>query len=323
MLFIFSRCFNVCSCTLLKPNIKAIKEHLDLIEATHSLVFVHHIKYDAYTSIMPIQVRLHKDRVMLLRNLLEKKPELYKNRDLLFSLSSQLVGVERASSTRSQHLIHLFMGQAALRSESYEDALAILLSLIDKNFDPRSLNDTESALVWKTIEQLALSPFRNTKGKLALLSVAATKCDASHVSSLLVAWRQLLVSSEMDEYQPLGGKTLSAAHFILKEEEKRFLNADIEDIGSPNSVSQNCHDFYQPVGSPLHDESSYSIQKHSTGLKMIANGSTLFYLESLFFQLDQDTIPFPISLCPNLLRHDIPSTLSLLLISRAVSLIVA
>ena len=291
-----------------------------MIEATHSLVFVHHIQYDAYTSIMPIQVRLHKDRVMLLRNLLEKKPELYKNRDLLFSLSSQLVGVERASSPRSQYLIHLFTAQAALRSESYEDALAILLSLIEKNFDPRSLNDTESALVWKTIEQLALSPFRNTKGKLALLSVAATNCEASHVSSLLVTWRQLLVCSEMDEYKSLGGKPLSAAHSILKEEEKRLFNSDIQDTGSPSTVSQNCHDFYRPVGSPLHDESPYSTQNHSAGLKEIANGSTLFYLESLLFQLDQDTIPFPISLFPNLLGHDIPSALSHLLVSRAVSL---
>ena len=304
------------SCSLLKPTIKSIKEHLDLIDATDMLVGQYHVMNDEYTRVLPIQIRLHNDRIQFIRLLLLKHPELYKKHDWLLDLLKKLIGDTPAVTPRSKYLIQIFKAQAALKLNSYEDAFKILMKISEKTLKSDILVVEELEMFGNEAKRLALSPYSNDEGKLALLSTAVTNSSAFNIPSLLPVWRKTYIMSKLQKYHYFTGKTPQEAYILLQNQIGKKSGEKVVQ----NESCQESIDFYKPVGSILGDFYAEKDQNEAEKLEM-QSASKLVHMLSLFHQIQESDEYNSKWLLPNLLKEDIPLAFSHMLITQFVSVL--
>lgn len=247
MVICLSALVNTFSCSLLKPNIQSIKNHLNLIEATQVLVAEHHIANDAYTSILPIQIRLHEDRIQLLDLLLKTKPSMYKQPDFLYRLASQLLG-SISLSTREKFLISLFRAKASIRECALDDSFSLGRELAE--LLPNFATDSKEIDLFREFLSLFLkSDYRNMNKKLLLLSLSSKYLSGSKTAKLMTIWRSTLSTLSVGSHQdPL------ELYSLISGICGSFSASD--DVGiysptSPHTIRSPTIDFFQPVGSSI------------------------------------------------------------------------
>lgn len=232
---------------MLKPNIPSIKSHLNLIEATQVLVAENHIASDAYSAILPIQIRLHEDRIQLVNSLLQAKPVLYKKRDFLIRLAVQLLGVSSLSS-RELFLIAIFIANTTIREKYFDDSYTIGCELV--GMIPEFPGDSkEIGLFWEFLVEFLKSDYNNMNKKLLLLSASSKHLPGSKSGCLMQSWRSTLakisVGSSEDPLEIFSsvGKLYDSFSASSPSRETH--------VTSPLSVRNQKIDFFQPVGSPV------------------------------------------------------------------------
>jgi hypothetical protein len=289
---------------------------LDLIDATDILVGQYHIMNDAYTNVLPIQIRLHKDRIQFLKMLLLKNPELYRKKDWLFDLLKKLVGDIAVVTLRSRYLFDIYSAQAALQLNSLDDSFKILTEISEKSLNSDSLQADELEMFWVMVEKLVTSSYNNLEGKLVLISSAVAKSTAFNVSALLPAWRKTYVMSKFQTYPNFTGKPPIEVYTLLQQKLNTFGGAELQ-VDFSGNLKRN-HDFYQPVGSFIGDFYSEKTVQELDERFEITNASRLVHLISLLDQLEESRECDLKALFPTLLAEDISLAFSYMMSSRLV-----
>jgi hypothetical protein len=229
-------------CSLLPPTVDGIKSHLDLIEATHLML----IKYGLYESnILPIQIRLHKDRIQLIKVLVQTNPELYAKAEVLSQIAKLLIS-QNISTARSQLLMLLYKAIGAHLSEDYEAEQYFYRDVLQKiKTDQLSLDETVSTELELGFDRVASNSVISGRDKLSVFS------DAMLVESEGINFRKVerLWKNAMKEVIYNSRET----DFLKLVEQLRGYNLDRQDRNEkiPGITRIMMHDFFQPVGSPV------------------------------------------------------------------------
>jgi Secretory pathway protein Sec39 len=233
-------------CSLLPSSIPAIKAHLDLIEATHVLITKYKLAVDNYTRIMPIQIRLHEDRVKIFEPLLASNPELYSKKSIVSDLATKLLG-GAADFPRSKAFLSIWTAGAALKSEN--DGAAYHLCL-----ESLSILETHPNLVSEILpEILDILPQIATKSKDAMgsLYLSAKTLIASSTGKLPASiehWRKSLCQLSVDGSFPHVGEISSEILYKSVEDRRLLMPYQVH-----NNVEgpERFHDFFKPLGSSI------------------------------------------------------------------------
>lgn len=278
------------------------------------MISQYHLAHDDYTTILPVQIRLHKDRIQLIRNLLESMPGLYARRDLLVNLTSKLLGMD-AESDRSKITLLCFMAMAALSSNDHQYAFTLCHEVIDLVKRARELDIDVSHEVSNIISQIAII---KEPRRLFLLSQALLLSSNDTFTSLILVWRNVLSEVSLSgapEEITTSGKSQDT--FILLE------NLRLSNMSSfpPQTVmiSDMVHEFYKPVGSAVDNTYSSSFFNQDQPCILESNISFLRAQNSLR-QLDglsQDTGDYhSLSIAKELVNRDFPLAISYLFSSK-------
>jgi hypothetical protein len=231
-------------CSLLPSSIPAIKAHLDLIEATHILITKYQLAVDNYTRIMPIQIRLHEDRLKIFEPLLTSNSELYSKKSIVYDLATKLLG-DGVNFPRTKALLSIWTARAALKCEN--DGVAYHLCL-----ESLSILETHRNLIAEILpEILEILPQIGTNSKdfMGNLCLSAKTLIASSTSSLpevIDHWRKSLCQLSLDGSFPYVGNIGSEALY-QSVQDRGLLIPRVDIVEEPEKVQ----DFFKPLGSSI------------------------------------------------------------------------
>ncbi|XP_074650577.1 NBAS subunit of NRZ tethering complex-like [Tubulanus polymorphus] len=167
--------------TLIHDCHPEIIEELDLISALAVLD-------DCGLKILPLQVRLCKDRLQLIQQAIDAKFSVYFNQAKLLKLG-YLLRVQAENSVERDGRVLQLVAQAALKGGNHKTALEVCMKLMDAGYAP----------IWKECKQLAeVTDFKEIKPKFDLLSFAVTHCTPDMIEPILRA-RSLLETQMLYE----------------------------------------------------------------------------------------------------------------------------
>ncbi|XP_076465960.1 NBAS subunit of NRZ tethering complex-like isoform X2 [Babylonia areolata] len=158
----------------------SVQEELDLISSLGVLD-------DFCVSVLPLQVRLCKDRLDLVRQAVVSKPHNYKQSQKMLRLA-HLLRVEGKDSAERDGKVLLLLTQAALSAGDTTFAHQCCQQLVTASYGP----------AWTVCVDLAeQESFKDIAAKVSLLSFAVTFCSADMIEPILQArsllHRQLLL----------------------------------------------------------------------------------------------------------------------------------
>lgn len=272
-------------CSILPSSIPAIKTHLNLIDATHILITDFHLAIDSYSKIMPIQIRLHEDRVKLFKPLIDLHPDLYVKKSLVSDLKLKLLGSD-SESARSKAFINVWTAKAALACQDEEAAFHLCLETLNIVENSSKLFDE---ILSEILDLLTIIRNKSTDdlGYAILVAKTLTASKGSSYNSIIEYWRNSLFRLA------IGG----LARDSISDDAETIYNT-IEDMRLDFSKeseqveadSENCHDFLKSVGSPVGD--SYVLKSEfeghlsllETDLRCLKVQNSLFHAQDRFSQ---------------------------------------
>ncbi|KAK3595169.1 hypothetical protein CHS0354_002768 [Potamilus streckersoni] len=155
---------------LIQDKQPQIQEEQDLIASLTILE-----EFDV--SLLPLQVRLSKDRLQLVKQAVQNKPQTYKQPQKLLRLGHLMRIPSDEKGQRDGKVLHL-VAEAALKARDFDFAFSICVELIHSVHSP----------AWDVCVQLAKQDgFHNIKQKVELLSFAVTFCTPDMIENVLQA----------------------------------------------------------------------------------------------------------------------------------------
>jgi len=236
-------------CSLLSSSIPAIKAHLNLIEATHTLITDYQLQYDGFSLIMPIQIRLHYDRIKLIKLLLESHPEVYSKPEFLDSLIHKLLGDE-SKTDRNVALLKCYSASAALILDNRRMPYRIIfdvLNIIENSEDLilevyPELYDVVSGIVFGC----QVGDYMDNS---LLLSRILHVYKTIHLNNWLSLWKKCELNLSLIGLSPeIQNASPKEAFFMLDS-----ILATRERQDSPGNLDDSMTEFCKPVGSSLGD----------------------------------------------------------------------
>ncbi|KAJ2998584.1 hypothetical protein HDV02_004399 [Globomyces sp. JEL0801] len=240
-------------CGLLNPNLESIRKHIDLITVTHELCTTYHLK-DGMHTVIPIQIRIHEDRIRFVEMLLECQPHLYTRVDLMHQYAKLLCGDE--DLLRIQILVLVYVGRVAISRGDLLTAYRHCVQLIEYSVESISEDILES--VWGLLIECVVEPNDDLNTKLQLCSYMCLIATKENLSRSLDVWRQVYAQwilesiDERDSGYDEGDDTFEDMSIRIHE---RIQSMEMLD-GLPELMDMNVrlHPFYQPVGSEIGHE---------------------------------------------------------------------
>ncbi|KAK5673073.1 hypothetical protein QVD99_000536 [Batrachochytrium dendrobatidis] len=198
---------------LVTPSVE-MKRELELIDAVDVIVGKHHLVDEKTRSeLLPIQIRLHPDRVDLLRQLLSENPQLNAFPEMIMDLACKLCGETAAANTITQLRVRSYLAHAAIDDGSLDVASYYCNQLIKMSFtegpSTQSKNSplTNDALVkslCNVFQRLAESSWLNLQfdEKLHLISCIIQICPITTLDSIIGLWRKTEFESILWDSMP-------------------------------------------------------------------------------------------------------------------------
>ncbi|KAJ3297076.1 hypothetical protein HK104_000885 [Borealophlyctis nickersoniae] len=195
-------------CLKVLPASPALKIELDLIEATHALTTRYQVPFDLrnpHLHILPIQIRLHADRLDLIRSVLKRHPRACASSASLLDLAKKLVGAA-GWTTGAQARVRAMVADAAIDAGDHGLAYTMCEELITNSGPAEGIGgggiptarrgSVPSAavgeVVWTVCVRLAKeTDYRDLEGKAKLLGHALTVCPKEKVGEVLDLWRKV------------------------------------------------------------------------------------------------------------------------------------
>ncbi|KAH6594275.1 hypothetical protein BASA50_006746 [Batrachochytrium salamandrivorans] len=199
---------NACDCLTLVEQSPDMKQELELIDAVNTIIGKYHlIDEKTGSELMPIQVRLHPDRLDLIRQLLTLNPQLNASSEMILELTRKLCGSETALSLATQLRVRAYMADAAIDEGSVDVAVYYCNELIrlssSESFLKMSLDtslvDSLCHVFCKLIE-LSTHNVRFDE-KLAFIVYAIRICQSSSLETMIGHWRKIEFESILHDLE--------------------------------------------------------------------------------------------------------------------------
>ncbi|KNC97239.1 uncharacterized protein SPPG_07625 [Spizellomyces punctatus DAOM BR117] len=179
-------------CLKVLPTSPILQTELNLIKATHQLTTRYNITLDPKEDILilPIQIRLHPDRLQLIQQILRRYPDAYNSAPSLLELTKMLLGEQynRSVEVRAQAMI----ATAALEAKSYETAYQICEDLIRGMGEARSIDPLVAEAVCKVCMALGnVAEWPDLKKRMKVVGHALALCPTEKMVEGLALWRSL------------------------------------------------------------------------------------------------------------------------------------
>ncbi|XP_041364061.1 neuroblastoma-amplified sequence-like isoform X2 [Gigantopelta aegis] len=186
----------------------AIQDELDLIASLALLD-------DFGVSVLPLQVRLNKERVSLVREAVSNRPVAYKQMQKLLRLGHLLKISGETEAERDGNVLSI-LAEAAIKAKDYQFATDCCHRLMDTSFGP----------AWSVcIDLAAEEDFDNISAKVDLFLFAMTYCSPDMIEPILQAkcqletrmlYEDLTVTIGMDKHEDDLGNSPESSPFTAK-----------------------------------------------------------------------------------------------------------
>ncbi|ORY05737.1 hypothetical protein K493DRAFT_204113, partial [Basidiobolus meristosporus CBS 931.73] len=179
-------------CLKVLPSSAALREELDLIEATHVLA-EYNLQHKPNIPMLPIQIRLAPNRLELIARVLDDHPKAYKAPGRIMELGHKL-GYRDDPSAEVK--IYALLSRAAVKRRDYKSAYGMCEKLMGlgkkiRQVAPAGMLEARD-MAWRVCYDLANIP--NSVGlrrRLQLLSFASTVCPKEDIYIVIQLWRKL------------------------------------------------------------------------------------------------------------------------------------
>ncbi len=271
------------------------------------LVSKYQIRDETDQLLMPIQIRLEKQKFRFVKLLLAQQPSLYKQGNIISSIASKLEGFDIGGVSHHElsTLTMIWMAGAALACDDLQEAYKKAYdSLQSKKLSPYLFDE-----VWKLVEQLCKSPkYTDVQQKAHLISLAASLADDEKKPTVIKIWRQISSRIPFSKFPDLLDATPQTA-FEMVEQMRKF---HAEMVEYPVSMTQSTHPFYQRLGSEVYQPSDNIMG----GLELDGNWPCLL-AETFLIQTGQVshecTTSHSLLMASALFGHDVPAAILFLL----------
>jgi hypothetical protein len=181
-------------CLQVLPASEEIKKEMDLIKATHTLIYECKVQDRPGITLMPIQIRQSKNRLDLISKLIHARRDIYKRHDKVLELVEELgYGNDLLSKVKTMSML----SSAALVNEDYLESYRLCQITVEMaqnkvSGKSKSYNDEIDQAAWKICFNLGkLDSFEDIPRRLDSLSMAMSICPIEHIRDVLAVWRKL------------------------------------------------------------------------------------------------------------------------------------
>lgn len=183
-------------CLSVAPTTQAIRREREFIEAT-SRISSFQVKSSSGDPLSPLEIRLVKDRLELIRKVVSGSEDAYRHLDVIIDLAGKL-GFRDDLAAEIQVLGML--ADSAMDVPDYDYAVDICKKMVEDlqrlNKDKRRTSEeavkTAREVCWKTCSQLGKqSEYSDVETKLKFLGRALELCPPEDITGLLVVWRRV------------------------------------------------------------------------------------------------------------------------------------
>ncbi|KAI8640795.1 secretory pathway protein Sec39-domain-containing protein [Parasitella parasitica] len=181
-------------CLKILPPTTEIKKEIDLIQATHSLIYEYKVQDRPGISLMPIQIRQSKNRLELVSKLINSKAGMYQRHEQVLDLVRKLgYGDDLLAKIKALSML----ASAALVEEDYLTSyqlcqLTVKAALDKDNKSPKAYRDEIDQSAWQICFNLGkVEAFEDISRRLNVLAMAMTLSPVDYISDVLVIWRKL------------------------------------------------------------------------------------------------------------------------------------
>ncbi|KAG2202292.1 hypothetical protein INT47_010740, partial [Mucor saturninus] len=182
-------------CLKILPPTTEIKKEMDLIEATHSLIYEYKVQDRPGMTIMPIQIRQSKNRLELISKLIFAKRDMYRRHEQVLALVRKLgYGDDVLAKVKALAML----ANAALVEEDYIESYHLCQIIVDAAQNQKtagkskSYNNEIDEAAWHSCLNLGkVEAFEDINRRLDVLSMAMTLSPAENIRDVLIVWRKL------------------------------------------------------------------------------------------------------------------------------------
>ncbi|KAJ3180973.1 hypothetical protein HDU87_001621 [Geranomyces variabilis] len=191
-------------CLLVLPASPDLQAEIDFIQATHQLTVRYNGVSDNGEPILPIQIRLHKNRLHFIEQVLERDPSAHRSREALLGVTRKLLREQYTASQKC--LAQALIALAALRDGDWDAAYNMCAELIASTEDPAAPHGAEVVdAICDICLKLGTATVSDDLGKrINMVGHALVRCPASKMSTTLALWSSL-------ESEKIAIDTLTAA----------------------------------------------------------------------------------------------------------------
>lgn len=182
-------------CLKILPSTTEIKKEINLIEATHSLIYEYKVQDRPGITIMPIQIRQSKNRLELISKLIFTKRDMYHRHEQVLDLVRKLgYGDDLLAKVKALAML----ANAALVEEDYIESYKLCQITVDAAQNQKtagkskSYNNEIDEAAWHICLNLGkVEAFDDINRRLDVLSMAMTLSPAENIRDVLIVWRKL------------------------------------------------------------------------------------------------------------------------------------
>lgn len=172
------------------PQTPAIRQEREFIEATSRIASFNLQR--GGSAIIPIQIRLTKDKLQLIEEVIQSSEDAYRHPELLLELADKL-GF-RGDDIATLRVLDMVSSASCQRGE-HEGALESVQRVVDATEGLRARKSPQSpqaaAIAWQACKRLVSQPLRgSSQQQVDLLGQALLLCPPTSVSELLSLWRE-------------------------------------------------------------------------------------------------------------------------------------
>ncbi|CAO0793210.1 unnamed protein product [Mucor circinelloides] len=182
-------------CLKILPPSTEIKKEVDLIEATHTLIYEYKVQDHPGITLMPIQIRQSQNRLELISKLINNRAGMYQRHEQVLELVRKLgYGNDLLAKVKTLAML----ASAALVEgdylESYKLCQITTTAAVNKDASNhnKKYNDEVDQSAWQICFNLGkVDAFDDISRRLDVLSMALTLSPAENIGDVLTVWRKL------------------------------------------------------------------------------------------------------------------------------------
>ncbi|RKO90215.1 secretory pathway protein Sec39-domain-containing protein, partial [Blyttiomyces helicus] len=251
-------------CLKILPITPAIQPELHLIEAVHLLSTRYNVPASPSSPhpILPVQIRVHPDRLLLVRAALQRHAKAYSTPGTILDLSRKLLGDEWTGSSSAR--VKAMIAEAAVDAGDVAVAVATCSEIVASGVGGEAGDD-----VWTACVRVgSCAAISDLAARARIVGYALAICPADRVPDVLDLWRRIECEQIAADAAKAGradapagvvgrregrtGAPVFDLHRAIDDIRRRVLGCEDEEDTSEADVEPGCefsrHGFYSGEG---------------------------------------------------------------------------